>query len=98
MTLSEKWLERNYKQDDFFLHIDTFDPHEPWDPPQFYVDKYADPDYDGIPMIYPNYGPADIFTKGEIANMEAHYAAQGGDDLQMDRPAFAQGQGCRHLR
>lgn len=76
MTLSEKWLERNYKTEDFFLHIDTFDPHEPWDPPEFYVSKYADSDYRGIPMIYPNYGPADIFTAAELANMEAHYAAK----------------------
>jgi arylsulfatase A-like enzyme len=26
------WLEGNY-QSPFFLYLDTFDPHEPWDPP-----------------------------------------------------------------
>lgn len=76
MTISEKWLEKNYKHKDFFLHVDTFDPHEPWDPPEFYVAKYADPDYNGTPMIYPNYGPADIFSQAELDNMEAHYAAK----------------------
>ena len=28
-----RWLERNYTHDEFFLYVDTFDPHEPWDPP-----------------------------------------------------------------
>ena len=28
------------------LHIETFDPHEPWDPPQHYIDMY-DPGYTG---------------------------------------------------
>ncbi len=76
MTVAEKWLEKNYKTDDFFLHVDTFDPHEPWDAPEYLVKKYADPSYDGIPMIYPNYGPADIFTRAELDNMDAHYRAK----------------------
>ena len=76
MTTADKWLEKNYLEKDFFLHVDTFDPHEPWDAPKYYVDKYADPSYDGIPMIYPNYGPADIFTQAELDNMEAHYRAK----------------------
>jgi arylsulfatase A-like enzyme len=41
MTAATKWLELNYDQHKkFFLHIDTFDPHEPWDPPRWYVDMY----------------------------------------------------------
>ncbi|MCX7017242.1 MAG: sulfatase [Candidatus Sumerlaeota bacterium] len=28
----------------FFLYVDTFDPHEPWDPPKGYADLY-DPDW-----------------------------------------------------
>jgi arylsulfatase A-like enzyme len=27
-----QWLERHYEED-FFLYIDTWDPHEPWDAP-----------------------------------------------------------------
>jgi arylsulfatase A-like enzyme len=46
------WLERNYQQQ-FFLYIDTWDPHEPWDPPSYYVTPYL-PDYKGE-AIEPSY-------------------------------------------
>lgn len=71
-----RWLESNYKEENFFLHLDMFDPHEPWDPPEYFISKYADPEYKGTPMMYPNYGPADIFTEAEIDNMSAHYKAE----------------------
>jgi len=74
--LSAQWIEANYKEENFFLHVDFFDPHEPWDPPPFFVEKYADPNYKGTPMIMPNYGRADIFTPEEIDNMFAHYKAE----------------------
>ena len=40
-----QWLERHYKED-FFLYVDTWDPHEPWDAPSYYTELYM-PDYDG---------------------------------------------------
>ena len=59
---AEQWLEKNYRGGPsgtppsapdrapdgapFFLWIDTWDPHEPWDAPQYYVDLY-DPGYQG---------------------------------------------------
>jgi len=47
MNAAARWLELNYdKHEKFFLHIDTFDPHEPWDPPEWYVDMY-DPEWKG---------------------------------------------------
>ena len=69
-------METNYKTENFYLHVDFFDPHEPWDPPEYLVAKYADPNYTGIPMIQPNYGMASIFSKEEIENMRAHYKAE----------------------
>ena len=45
-----RWLERNHKRAPFFLYIDTFDPHEPWDPPDHYTDLY-DPGYKGEKVI-----------------------------------------------
>jgi len=48
-----QWLERHYKED-FFLYIDTWDPHEPWDAPAYYTERYW-PDYDGE-IIEPIYG------------------------------------------
>ncbi len=45
MTAAEKYLEYYYKNK-FFLYVDTWDPHEPWDPPSWYVEPYY-PGYDG---------------------------------------------------
>jgi arylsulfatase A-like enzyme len=38
----------------FFLFVDEFDPHEPFDTPKSYVRRY-DPDWEGPPMIWPPY-------------------------------------------
>lgn len=70
-----RWLEENYKANPFFLWVDFFDPHEPWDPPEYLVQRY-DPDYTGPPMLHPNYGPASAYTPEELHNLWAHYAAE----------------------
>ena len=70
-----RWLEENYLVEPFFLWVDFFDPHEPWDPPEYLVKNY-DPDYDGIPMIHCNYGPATDYSEAELRNLWAHYAAE----------------------
>ena len=38
-----RWLEDNRDNGPFFLWVDSFDPHEPWDPPAGYADAYAPP-------------------------------------------------------
>jgi arylsulfatase A-like enzyme len=74
-ALAVEWLEENYKHHPFFLWVDFFDPHEPWDPPEYMVRRY-DPDYAGTPMIHPNYGKADDYTPAELRNLRAHYCAE----------------------
>ncbi len=76
-TMSEavRWLEKNYTHEKFFLYVDTFDPHEPWDPPKYYVDLY-DPDYKGEEVFYPVYGPADYLSKEELKHIRALYAGE----------------------
>ncbi len=46
------WLEDNHTVGPFFLWVDSFDPHEPWDPPKSYADIYF-PDYSGKDFITP---------------------------------------------
>lgn len=70
-----RWLEENWAAGPFFLWVDFFDPHEPWDAPEYLVRRY-DPDYDGPPMLHPNYGPAQAYTEAELHNLWAHYAAE----------------------
>ena len=59
----------------FFLWLDTFDPHEPWDAPQYYVDWY-DPGYTGDVLAHANYGRADYMTPAERQHTKAIYAAE----------------------
>ena len=82
-TMSEaaRWLEHNYRHEKFFLYLDTFDPHEPWDPPRWYVDRY-DPGYQGEEVIYPLYAPADYLTPEELKHLRALYA---GEVTMVDR-------------
>jgi len=71
-----EYLEDNREADDsFFLCVDCWDPHEPWDPPQHYVDLY-DPGYKGVEMIHPHYGPTDQMTEQELKHMRALYAGE----------------------
>lgn len=75
MQTAIEWLRDIYDKNGFFLQIDTFDPHEPWDPPQSYVDLY-DPDYVGEEVIYPAYAPANFLTPEELSHTRALYAAE----------------------
>jgi arylsulfatase A-like enzyme len=69
-----RWLEENYERK-FFLYVDFFDPHEPWDPPRWYIDMY-DPGYEGEEVIYPAYGPCDYLTNDELTHIRAMYAGE----------------------
>jgi arylsulfatase A-like enzyme len=70
------WLEKNHRRQPFFLYVDTFDPHEPWDPPKHYVDKY-DRDYHGDEVIYPRYDRwKDFLTEAELKHCRALYAGE----------------------
>ena len=53
MSEAERWLERHYDER-FFLYVDTWDPHEPWDAPPYYTASYRE-GYAGE-QIYPCYG------------------------------------------
>ncbi len=70
-----RWLEENDQSRPFLLWVDFFDPHEPWDPPEYMVKKY-DAAYNGVPMMHPNYGKATDYTPEELRNLRAHYCAE----------------------
>ncbi len=72
-----RWLEQNYKRQDFFLWVETFDPHEPWDPPQYYTDRY-DADYKGRVFEAPPYGfyKKMGITDREVRHLQARYAGE----------------------
>lgn len=51
-----EFIEKNKSEDNWFLQIETFDPHEPFDVPQEYQDLYKD-DYSGKHFDWPPYAP-----------------------------------------
>ncbi len=74
MAAACEWLDRNHEAP-FFLYVDTFDPHEPWDPPRHYVDLY-DPGYEGERVTYPRYAPPDFLSEAELKHARALYAGE----------------------
>ena len=70
-----EWLERNHEHEQFFLYIDSFDPHEPCEAPQHFLDMY-DPDSAGPQLIYGNLYLRSELTDQEHHNVRAHYAAE----------------------
>jgi arylsulfatase A-like enzyme len=81
MTAAERWLERHYEEP-FFLYVDTWDPHEPWDAPDYYPALYK-PDYDGR-HIYPCYGRWEDhgLTEDDLETVRATYC---GEVTMVDR-------------
>ncbi len=70
------WAEANAAQQPFFLWVDSFDPHEPWTPPEEF-DRYTDPDYQGKRIVLPPGGLADTqLSDEEIAYTRGLYAGE----------------------
>jgi arylsulfatase A-like enzyme len=72
---SMDWVEQNKNLQDFFLMIDCFDPHEPFDPPAGYAEKY-NPSYTGESIVWPRYGDADKLSPEELKQVHALYCGE----------------------
>ena len=68
-------LEALREQQPFFLVVDNYDVHEPWDPPKYYSNYYDD-SYHGPEPIAPQYGPSDYLTHSELKRMRALYSGE----------------------
>jgi arylsulfatase A-like enzyme len=49
-----EFINTNHQQDKWFLHIETFDPHEPYFVPTKYLERYRQ-EYNGPHFDWPNY-------------------------------------------
>lgn len=66
------YLEKADRNKSFLLWLDSFDPHEPWDPPSIWDPSLKcpyDPDYDGKEIINPVPTFADLY----LTDAEAHH-------------------------
>lgn len=72
------WLERNHTWPGFYLHIDSFPPHEPCDPPDRLVRLFDERGYDAD--IWRSVAPYALIddaglTEDEVRQIQAFYAA-----------------------
>jgi arylsulfatase A-like enzyme len=76
------WINSHSGDGHFFLTIESFDPHEPWDPPDEYVRLYDKGNGPARNVITSLYGPADQLTEAELKRLRANYA---GEVTMVDR-------------
>ena len=69
------WLFRNRDAENFFLTLDSFDPHEPWDPPESYRRLYDDSGDEVADIFWASYGPHG-YTEAELKRMRGNYAGE----------------------
>ncbi|MCW6666256.1 sulfatase [Aerococcaceae bacterium NML190938] len=67
------WLEENKDEDNFFIQVEVFDPHEPFDVPNKYMEMY-DGTYTGPYFETPNYGAVDV-PEEAVDYIRKRYAA-----------------------
>jgi arylsulfatase A-like enzyme len=86
LAAGARWLEENAgRHERFFLMIDEFDPHEPFDTPEPYASLY-DPDWQGPHLIWPPYVVGGV-AKGVISEREGVQvrASYGGKLTMIDK-------------
>jgi arylsulfatase A-like enzyme len=73
-----EFIEKNHEQDNWFLHIETFDPHEPFFASARFKELYPDPDYTDKDFDWPSYTPVN-----ESAEVVEHGKKQYASLLSM---------------
>jgi arylsulfatase A-like enzyme len=83
MARAAQWLTENAGQHDrFLLFVDEFDPHEPFDTPPPWANRY-DPDWHDRQIIWPPYS-VDTIARGILSERAAqHVRANYGAKLSM---------------
>src|SRR5215208_1589015 len=74
-TKAAEYLEMAKESQPFFMLVDNYDPHEPWDPPQKYIDLYSD-GFSGPEPVTSSSGPSDWLTESQLKRMHARYSAE----------------------
>jgi arylsulfatase A-like enzyme len=70
-------LQEYHREGPFFLHVEAFDPHEPWDPPQQFLEKYLKgPGKHSWPE--PPYSDAQVPPEG-VERLRANYAGEASN-------------------
>ena len=83
MAAAARWLNENAgEQERFLLFVDEFDPHEPFDTPAPWANRY-DPDWNDDLLIWPPYAVKTV-ERGILSKRQArHVRANYGSKLSM---------------
>lgn len=68
-----QFIKTNINKDNWFLQLETFDPHEPFVSPEKYKDLYPH-DYDGKHFDWPSYSPV-VESDDVVEHAKYEYAA-----------------------
>lgn len=68
------FIEHNYEEDNWFLQIETFDPHEPFFAAQRFRDLYPDEDYEEEEFDWPPYASVNE-SEAVVQHGKKRYAA-----------------------
>lgn len=74
MSRAAEWITYYTLDNPFFLYVDCFDPHEPWDPPLDFARQY-DAGYEGLDGCIPPGSTAQM-TEQQVKNVRTAYAAE----------------------
>ncbi|WP_460920922.1 sulfatase family protein [Salinarchaeum chitinilyticum] len=80
---AEEWLQENASEEDWYLHVNFWDPHTPYDTPQSYGNPFADdpaPDWlteETLQEHYESYGPHSAHDP-----FHGNLTGEGPDDLE----------------
>jgi len=73
---ASRWVWDNERAERILMVVDSFDPHEPWDPPAYYRRMY-DPSDDAVDVIQSLYGPWEgRLAPRELKRLQANYAGE----------------------
>jgi arylsulfatase A-like enzyme len=76
-TSTIDWLKQYHDQGPFYLQVEVFDPHEPWDPPAYFLAKYLkDPTKHSWPE--PPYLNVKVPEEG-VKRLRANYAGEASN-------------------
>jgi arylsulfatase A-like enzyme len=76
MAAAADWVDRNAgRHERFFLMVDEFDPHEPFDTPDPYRSMY-DPTWQGPNLIWPPYTAGERLPERDATQLRAQYAGK----------------------
>jgi arylsulfatase A-like enzyme len=80
MAAAAGWIEQNAgAHERFFLFVDEFDPHEPFDTPETWASKY-DPEWEGPHLIWPPYAVRaqrrGVLTQRQARQIRSQYGAK----------------------